>query len=213
MIVAPSILSADFSRLGEEVRAVAAAGADWIHIDVMDGVFVPNITIGPCVVRSLRAETDLPFDVHLMIARPERHVKAFAEAGADYLTVHAEATTSLYRLVRDIRRHCRAGVSVNPATPLCAVEHVLPEIDLLLLMSVEPGFGGQSFIPATVEKVRRACEMRAGEAPIIAVDGGVDDTNVKQLHDAGADAVVAGSYVFKKGDYAAAIRNLKGPHA
>lgn len=211
MIVAPSILSADFSRLGEEIKKVAEAKADWIHIDVMDGSFVPNITIGPCVIRHMKKASNLPFDVHLMIEHPERHFMEFVDAGADYLTVHVEATRSLYRLVKEIQKHCRAGVSLNPATPLCAVEQIIHEVDLLLIMSVEPGFGGQRFIPESVEKVRRAREMldeRNSDA-ILSVDGGVNEENVALLKDAGADAVVAGSYIFTSGDYREAIQKLK----
>ena len=211
MIVAPSILSADFSRLGEEIKKVAEARADWIHIDVMDGSFVPNITIGPCVIRHMKKASNLPFDVHLMIEHPERHFMEFVDAGADYLTVHVEATRSLYRLIKEIQKHCRAGVSLNPATPLCAVEQIIHEVDLLLIMSVEPGFGGQRFIPESVEKVRRAREMldeRNSDA-ILSVDGGVNEENVALLKDAGADAVVAGSYIFTSGDYREAIQKLK----
>ena len=211
MIVAPSVLSADFSKLGEEIENVERAGADWIHIDVMDGSFVPNITIGPCVIRHMKKASNLPFDVHLMIEHPERHFMEFVDAGADYLTVHVEATRSLYRLVKEIQKHCRAGVSLNPATPLCAVEQIIHEVDLLLIMSVEPGFGGQHFIPESVEKVRRAREMldeRNSDA-ILSVDGGVNEENVALLKDAGADAVVAGSYIFTSGDYREAIQKLK----
>ncbi len=211
MIVSPSVLSADFSKLGEELEDVERAGADWIHIDVMDGSFVPNITIGPCVIRHMKKASSLPFDVHLMIEHPERHYMAFVDAGADYLTVHVEATRSLYRLIKDIRKHCRAGVSLNPATPLCAVEEVAGEVDLLLIMSVEPGFGGQRFIPESVEKVRRAREMldERESGAILSVDGGVNEKNIALLKDAGADAVVAGSYVFKSGDYRKSIQKLK----
>ncbi|RLF31650.1 MAG: ribulose-phosphate 3-epimerase [Thermoplasmata archaeon] len=211
MIVAPSVLSADFSKLGEEIENVERAGADWIHIDVMDGSFVPNITIGPCVIRHMKKASNLPFDVHLMIEHPERHFMEFVDAGADYLTVHVEATRSLYRLIKEIQKHCRAGVSLNPATPLCAVEQIIHEVDLLLIMSVEPGFGGQRFIPESVEKVRRAREMldeRNSDA-ILSVDGGVNEENVALLKDAGADAVVAGSYIFTSGDYREAIQKLK----
>lgn len=211
MIVAPSVLSADFSKLGEEIENVERAGADWIHIDVMDGSFVPNITIGPCVIRHMKKASNLPFDVHLMIEHPERHFMEFVDAGADYLTVHVEATRSLYRLVKEIQKHCRAGVSLNPATPLCAVEQIIHEVDLLLIMSVEPGFGGQRFIPESVEKVRRAREMldeRNSDA-VLSVDGGVNEENVALLKDAGADAVVAGSYIFTSGDYREAIQKLK----
>lgn len=209
MIVAPSILSADFSKLGEEVRKVVESGADWIHIDVMDGRFVPNITIGACVIESIRKVVDVPFDVHLMIEEPEKHYRAFVEAGADYLTVHAEATHSLYRLVTKIKEECKVGVAINPATPLCSIENVIDEIDLLLIMTVEPGFGGQKFIDAMLKKVEKAKEMIGNRKIYLSVDGGVNDRVAKMLKEKGVDVLVAGSYIFKSPDYKEAIKKLK----
>ncbi len=209
MIVAPSILSADFSKLGEEVKKVVESGADWIHIDVMDGRFVPNITIGACVVESIRKVVDVPFDVHLMIEEPEKHYRAFVEAGADYLTIHAEATHSLYRLVTKIKEECKVGVAINPATPLCSIENVIDEIDLLLIMTVEPGFGGQKFIDAMLKKVEKAKEMIGNRKIYLSVDGGVNDGVAKMLRERGVDVLVAGSYIFKSPDYKEAIKKLK----
>jgi len=209
MIVSPSILSADFSKLGDEIRKVVKAGADWIHIDVMDGHFVPNITIGPPVIKSIRSITSIPFDVHLMISDPEKHFMEFVKAGADYITVHAEASHSLWRLVEDIRKECKAGVSLNPATPLCSVEHLLDRIDLLLIMTVEPGFGGQKFITEMLEKIEGAKKMIDGRDVLLAVDGGVNAENIKFLREKGVDVVVAGSYIFKSKNYEEAIRKLK----
>jgi ribulose-phosphate 3-epimerase len=211
-IIAPSILSADFSRLGEEIAAVEAAGADWIHIDVMDGHFVPNITIGPAVVKSLRKLTRLPFDVHLMIRHPEQFLEAFAEAGSDMITVHVEAADHLHRTVSRIRElGPKAGVSLNPATPLTLIEPILADIDLLLIMSVNPGFGGQQFIGTMLSKIRQARERIDQKAPsvILEVDGGVTLTNMPSILDAGADALVAGAAVFGSGDYAATIGRMK----
>jgi len=209
MLVAPSILSADFSKLGEEIKSVEKAGADLIHIDVMDGNFVPNITIGACVVKSIRKITHLPFDVHLMIEKPEKHFLSFVEAGADYITVHVEATKTLYRLVDEIRKHCKVGVALNPATPLCSVENILDKIDLLLIMTVEPGYGGQRFIDSMIGKVKKAKEMIKGKDILLAVDGGVNDENAVELKKAGVDLLVAGSYIFKSDDYENAIKKLK----
>ncbi len=209
MLVAPSILSADFSKLGEEIKSVEKAGADLIHIDVMDGNFVPNITIGACVVKSIRKITHLPFDVHLMIEKPEKHFLSFVEAGADYITVHVEATKTLYRLVDEIKKHCKVGVALNPATPLCSVENILDKIDLLLIMTVEPGYGGQRFIDSMIGKVKKAKEMIKGKDILLAVDGGVNDENAVELKKAGVDLLVAGSYIFKSDDYENAIKKLK----
>ena len=209
MLVAPSILSADFSKLGEEIKNVEKAGADLIHIDVMDGNFVPNITIGACVVKSIRKITHLPFDVHLMIEKPEKHFLSFVEAGADYITVHVEATKTLYRLVDEIKKYCKVGVALNPATPLCSVENILDKIDLLLIMTVEPGYGGQKFIDSMIEKVKKAKEMIKGKDILLAVDGGVNDENAVKLKKAGVDLLVAGSYIFKSDDYENAIKKLK----
>ena len=212
-LVAPSILAADFGRLAEEVQAVAAAGADWIHVDVMDGCFVPNITIGPAAVQAVRRATKLPLDVHLMIAAPALHLAAFARAGADILTVHAEACPHLHRTLQEIRDlGARAGVAFNPATPLDALEHVLELADLVLVMSVNPGFGGQKFIPAVVQKLeaaRRAAD-RAGHPMDVEIDGGITPDNAGIAARAGANVLVAGTAVFGAGDYAAAIRAIRG---
>ena len=212
-LIAPSILSADFSRLGEEIAAVEAAGADWIHVDVMDGRFVPNITIGPVVVASIRKATRLPFDVHLMIESPERFIDGFAGAGADTITVHVEAAAHLHRTVAMIReKGLRAGVSLNPATPLALVEPILPDIDLLLVMTVNPGFGGQKFISGMIPKIAAAKRMIQKAAPevLLEVDGGVHLKNIRSIADAGADVLVAGSAIFGSRDYAATIRTMKG---
>ena len=211
-MIAPSILSADFSRLGEEIAAVEAAGADWIHIDVMDGRFVPNITIGPGLIASLRKTTHLPFDVHLMIENPERYIDAFAESGADVITVHAEATVHLHRTIAMIReRGLRAGVSLNPATPLVQIEPILPDLNLLLIMTVNPGFGGQKFIKGSLSRIRQTKEMIRAVAPevLLEVDGGVTLKNIRSISDAGADILVAGSAIFGSGDYPAIIGAMK----
>lgn len=210
--IAPSLLSADFSRLGDEVRAVEAGGADYIHVDVMDGHFVPNITIGPLVVEALRKVTPLPLDVHLMISNPDSYIPSFAEAGADIIVVHAEASVHLHRTVHLIRSFGkRAGVALNPATPLGGLEYVLDELDLVLLMTVNPGFGGQPFIDACLPKIhslRRMLDARGLETEL-EVDGGVKADNIGRISRAGADVFVAGSAVFGSTDYAAAIRELK----
>jgi ribulose-phosphate 3-epimerase len=210
--IAPSILSADFGRLADEVRAVAAAGADWIHVDVMDGRFVPNLTIGPAVVRAIREATDLPLDVHLMIVEPERYLESFAEAGADTLTVHVEASPHLHRTVQQVRAlGKRAGVSLNPHTPPEAVEYVLGDVDLVLAMSVNPGFGGQSFIPSTLPKIRRLRQLidESGQAVDLEVDGGIHQGTAEKVRRAGADVLVAGSAVFRQDDYQRAIKALR----
>lgn len=210
--IAPSILSADFARLGEEVRAVAAAGADYIHIDVMDGRFVPNITIGPLVVEAVRKVTELPLDVHLMIEEPERYVEDFAAAGSDIIVVHAEACRHLHRVVQQIKATGKkAGVSLNPATPLNVLDYVLEELDLVLLMTVNPGFGGQSFIEACVPKIQQLRGMldRRGCEAELEIDGGVKPANIARLAHAGADVMVAGSAVFNSNDYAATIAEMK----
>jgi ribulose-phosphate 3-epimerase len=198
--IAPSILSADFARLAEGVAEAEAAGADWIHVDVMDGRFVPNLTIGPPVVAALRRVTDLPLDVHLMIDAPERYVDAFADAGADILTVHYEATLHLHRTVQAIRHHgMRAGVALNPATPTAALEEVLPYLDLVLVMSVNPGCGGQSFIPTSTGKIRRVRQMlgAADRADVdVEVDGGIGPDTAGEVTAAGATVLVAGAAIF-----------------
>ena len=211
-IIAPSILSADFSALGEEIAAVEAAGADWIHIDVMDGHFVPNITMGPGVVKSLRKMTVLPFDVHLMVENPEQYIQPFAEAGSDRITVHMEALIHLHRTVSQIKElGLKAGVSLNPATPLSFVESILTDIDLLLIMTVNPGFGGQQFIKTMLPKIRQARELidRFAPAVLLEVDGGVTLTNLPAILKAGADVLVAGASIFGSGNYRDTIGKMK----
>lgn len=210
--IAPSILSADGSRLAEEIRAVEAAGADWIHVDVMDGHFVPNLTLGPAMVAAIRKVTTLPLDVHLMIESPERFVPDFARAGSDWITVHVEAAGHLHRTVGLIRdAGCRAGVSLNPATPLVQVEEILPDLDLLLVMTVNPGFGGQRFIEGVLPKIRRAKERIAAVAPraLLEVDGGVTVDNIGAVARAGADVLVSGAAIFGSPDYAGTIAAMR----
>ncbi|OGP85457.1 MAG: ribulose-phosphate 3-epimerase [Deltaproteobacteria bacterium RBG_16_58_17] len=210
--IAPSILSADGSRLGEEIAAVEAAGADLIHIDVMDGHFVPNLTIGPGLIASLRKTTRLPFDVHLMIENPERYIDAFAKAGSDRITVHTEASIHLHRIISMIReKGIRAGVSLNPATPLAQVEPILPDIDLLLVMTVNPGFGGQKFIGGMLPKIGQAKKMIMAVAPevFLEVDGGVTLKNILSIADAGADILVAGASIFGSGNYPETIGAMR----
>ncbi len=212
--VAPSILSSDFSRLGEEIRAVEAAGADIIHVDVMDGHFVPNITIGPLIVEAARRATKLPLDVHLMITNPELYVADFAKAGADYISVHAETAFHLHRLIQSIREHkgVKAAVALNPATPLEALDYILGDLDMVVIMSVNPGFGGQAFIPSALDKIA-ALRKRIDALGLkieIEVDGGVKPANAAEVAKAGADILVAGSAVFGAKDYAAAIRGIRG---
>ncbi len=210
--IAPSILSADFARLGEEIVAVEKAGADWIHVDVMDGRFVPNITLGPPVIRSLRKTTKLPFDVHLMIEKPEDHIEAFANAGADTITVHVEASTHLHRTLERIRQlGKRAGVVLNPATHEDTIRYVIGVVDLVLVMSVNPGFGGQSFLRDTLPKV---CAIRkmidaSKRSFDLEIDGGINESTAKEAIAAGANALVAGNYVFGHASYADAVRTLR----
>lgn len=210
--IAPSILSADFSRLGEEIRAVEAGGADYIHVDVMDGHFVPNITIGPLVVEAARKVTKLPLDVHLMIADPDRYIPDFAAAGADIIVFHAEAVNHIHRTVQLIKSlGKKAGISLNPATPLNCLDYILEDLDLVLLMTVNPGFGGQSFIEACIPKIqalRAMLDMRGLDTEL-EVDGGVKISNIDRISHAGADVFVAGSAVFGSRDYAATIEELK----
>jgi ribulose-phosphate 3-epimerase len=214
LIVSPSILSADFARLGEEVRAVEAAGADWIHVDVMDGRFVPNLTIGPLVVAAVRRVTRRPVDVHLMMVEPEHYLDDFAAAGADHILVHCEpgATIHLHRTLSHIRDLGKtAGVVLNPATPLSAIEYVLPLCGVVLIMTVNPGFGGQCFLPEMLPKIRDLrlmCEER-GIDPVIEVDGGLSGENAWQVRDAGANAIVAGSAIFHAPDYTRAIAAIR----
>jgi len=210
--IAPSILSADFSRLADEIARIEEAGADLVHVDVMDGHFVPNLTIGPAVVEALRPLTRLPLDVHLMITDPHAFIQAFAEAGADYLTVHVEACPHLHRTVQLIKGHgIKAGVTLNPATPLVSVEEILPEVDLLLIMSVNPGFGGQAFIPSSLSKITRARELmiRFSSHAVLEVDGGIKVDNTGDIVQAGAEILVSGSGIFSTKDYAATIQAMR----
>jgi ribulose-phosphate 3-epimerase len=214
--IAPSILSADFTILGQEIRDVETAGADLIHIDVMDGQFVPNLTVGPMIVEAADRVTDLPLDVHLMIHDADALIPEFAEAGSDYLTVHVEACPHLHRTVHLIKeRGVKAGVSLNPATPLSLVEPILPDVDLLLVMSVNPGFGGQSFIPFVLDKLKAARKMIDAIAPhvLLEVDGGVKAENAKALRKSGVDVFVAGSAIFGKRDYAKSIAAMRSEAA
>ncbi|MGD6899807.1 ribulose-phosphate 3-epimerase [Bacillus infantis] len=211
--IAPSILSADFSRLGEEIKDVERGGADYIHVDVMDGHFVPNITIGPLIVEAVRPITKLPLDVHLMIENPDQYIEAFAKAGADYITVHAEASRHLHRTIHLIKSFgVKAGVVLNPATPAEALKHIIQDIDMVLLMTVNPGFGGQKFISSVLPKIRQVKEMAAeqGLDLEIEVDGGVNEETARLCIEAGANVLVAGSAVYNQKDRAKAIAALRG---
>ncbi|MGJ7910637.1 ribulose-phosphate 3-epimerase [Neobacillus sp. LXY-1] len=211
--IAPSILSADFSKLGEEIIAVEKGGADYIHIDVMDGHFVPNITIGPLIVEAVRPVTNLPLDVHLMIENPDQYIEAFAKAGADYITVHVEACRHLHRTIQNIKSFgVKAGVVLNPATPVESIQHIIGDIDMVLLMSVNPGFGGQKFIPEVLHKIRsvKAMAEEKGLDIEIEIDGGVNPETAKLCVEAGATILVAGSAVYNQEDYALAISQIKG---
>lgn len=211
-LIAPSILSADFAKLGEEVKAVEKAGADWIHVDVMDGHFVPNITIGPVVVESLKKVTKLPLDVHLMIENADKYIPDFVKAGAGFVTVHQEAAYHLHRtvsLVKDLG--AKAGVSINPATPAETLIDILPHVDLVLVMTVNPGFGGQKFISSCLEKIQKLSDWRVDRDLkfLIEVDGGVNEATAAQVSQAGCDVFVAGSAIFGAGDYAEAIKKIR----
>ena len=211
MILAPSILSVDFGHLADEMARAERGGAGMFHLDVMDGHFVPNLTMGPAIVKAARRATRLPLDVHLMIEHADQYVDAFADAGANWISLHVEALTHLQRTVAHLReRGVKAGAALNPATPLVSVEEILPELDYVLVMSVNPGFGGQRFIASSLDKVRRMREMvrRRGLSTPIEVDGGVDETNVKALVEAGAEMLVAGTAVFGKGDPESSARRL-----
>ena len=210
--IAPSILSADFTKLGEEIKAVEKAGADYIHIDVMDGHFVPNITVGPMIVKATNKATDLPLDVHLMIENPERYIDDFFKAGSDLITVHAETVTHLHRLLGVIRdAGLKAGAALNPATPLSSIEHVLNNLDMVILMTVNPGFGGQSFIPEVLPKIEELKKMidQKGMEVDIEVDGGINVENIAQVARAGANVFVAGNAVFGSQDYAETIALMR----
>lgn len=210
--IAPSILSSDFSKLGEEVSKLQGMGADMVHIDVMDGHFVPNITLGPSVIKSIRNYSDLEFDVHLMISNPENYIEDFANAGADIITIHTEASLHLDRLVQMIKKFDKkAGVALNPATQLCEIEYVLPYLDMVVIMSVNPGFGGQKFIEGSIEKIQQLREMitKKNLTVEIEVDGGITLENAKKVIDAGADILVAGSAIFKSENPKDVVNKLK----
>lgn len=210
--IAPSILSANFSNLGKDIKLLEKGGADWIHLDVMDGNFVPNITFGPIVIKSLRKITRLPLDAHLMIQKPERYIEDFKNSGVDNLTVHLEATTHLHRTVSQIKKlGMKAGVSINPSTPAISLREILPFVDLVLVMTVNPGFGGQTFIPTMIRKIQEIALMieSSGNKIELQVDGGVDETNIKKIYEAGATISVTGYSIFSKKNIPNAIKKLK----
>ncbi|KAF0145588.1 MAG: ribulose-phosphate 3-epimerase [Nitrospirae bacterium] len=210
--IAPSILSADFMRLGEEIKAAEAAGIDLFHIDIMDGHFVPNMTIGPSIVEAINKITDVPLDVHLMIEEPDKYVKDFINAGADYLAVHIEASVHAHRTVQVIKESgIKAGIALNPATPACSLDHILQDLDFVVLMSVNPGFGGQSFIPQSMDKIKilKKLIQERGLSTLIEVDGGVKPDNARQVADAGADMLVMGSAFFSSKDYGTLTKKLR----
>ena len=210
--IAPSILSADFSKLGDEIKSVEAAGADWIHVDVMDGHFVPNITLGPLVVEAVRRATSLPLDVHLMIENPDRYIEDFAKAGADLISVQVEACVHLNRTIHMIKElDRRAGVVLNPSTPLASLEWIMEDVDFIMIMSVNPGFGGQKFIPNSLDRVRALRKMirDRGLETLIEIDGGVNEKTIKNISDAGVDVFVAGSAIFKSPDYKKTIAKFR----
>ncbi len=211
-LIAPSILSADFSKLGEEIQSVEQGGADWIHVDVMDGHFVPNITMGPIIVQAVRSVTSLPIDVHLMIENPERYILDFAKSGATFISVQVEVCMHLNRTLQIIKETgARSGVVLNPSTPIHSVDWVLENIDFVLIMSVNPGFGGQSFIPNSIKKIRALHQkiQEKGTPVLIEVDGGVNEKNIREISQAGADVFVAGSAIFGSGDYARTIKSFR----
>ncbi|MDX2129918.1 MAG: ribulose-phosphate 3-epimerase [Chloroherpetonaceae bacterium] len=211
-IVAPSILAADFTKLGEEIKLVENAGVEWIHADVMDGHFVPNISFGPFIIESVRRATNLTIDTHLMIENPDQYIKAFIDAGSNHITVHQEEVKHLHRTIELIHSlGAKAGVSLNPATPVATLEEILPMIDLVLIMSVNPGFGGQSFIESSYEKVKKLNQLKMELNPelIIAIDGGISEKNASKVREAGAEALIAGSAVFKSKDPIEAVKKLR----